>query len=310
MVHSFSLFLSEGSLGAQTLSIRIAHECSEHASMKTFCVLRILDSRRRAAAGLFARYDTHGGYTTMNTRMTILFSATVMIVALAAISVRAQTPEGGFLTDYSHLKVSVDNPFDESYVAPGARERAAQYKAVMIDQPELFIHPSSKYKGMKPDDMKAIADALRESIASELKASGYRIVDQPGPNVMYVRMAVGDLVLQKKRRPILAYTPVGAVVNAAKNMMKDVTSKVDVKNMKIEGEVLDSVTSEQLGAMTASRGSLSTSGTDASKEVSWQELTGLFTIVGKRLRCRLENTVTKESDWDKCGSLGLAAANP
>jgi hypothetical protein len=93
-------------------------------------------------------------------------------------------------------------------------------------------------------------------------------------------------------------------------MMKDVTSKVDVKNMKIEGEVLDSVTSEQLGAMTASRGSLSTSGTDASKEVSWKELTGLFTIVGKRLRCRLENTVTKPSDWDKCGSLGLAAANP
>jgi len=246
----------------------------------------------------------------MNTRMTIFFSAMVMIVALAAVSVRAQTPEGGFLTDYSHLKVSVDNPFDESYVAPGARERAAQYKAVMIDQPELFVHPSSKYKGMKPDDMKAIADALRESLASELKASGYEIVDQPGPSVMYVRMAVGDLVLQKKRRPILAYTPVGAVVNAAKNAMTDITSKVNVKNMKIEGEVLDSVSSEQLGAMTASRGSLSTAGTDASKEVSWKELTGLFSIVGKRLRCRLENTVTKESEWDKCGSLGLTAANP
>jgi hypothetical protein len=246
----------------------------------------------------------------MNTHMRSFFFATVMTIALAVTSARAQASEESFLTDYSHLKVSVANPFDESYVAPDARERAARYTAVMIDQPELFLDPSSKYKGMKPDDMKAIADALRESIASELRTSGYQIVDQPGPNVMYVRMAVGDLILQKKRRPILAYTPVGAVVNAAKNMMRDVTSKVDVKNMKIEGEVLDSVTSEQLGAMTASRGSLSTAGTDASEEVSWDELTELFTIVGKRLRCRLENAVAKESDWNKCGSLGLAATDP
>jgi uncharacterized protein (DUF2235 family) len=65
------------------------------------------------------------------------------------------------------------------------------------------------YKGMKPDDMKAIADSLRENVASELRAAGYEIVDKPGPNVMYVRMAVGDLMLQKRKRPILAYTPVG-----------------------------------------------------------------------------------------------------
>ncbi len=96
------------------------------------------------------------------------------------------------------------------------------------------------------------------------------------------------------------------MVNAAKNLLTDVTRKVDVKNMQIEGEVLDSETSEQVGAMTASRGSLSTN-TARGKEVSWKELNGLFTIIGKRLRCGLEDLVGKESEWNKCGSLGLAA---
>ncbi|MET0660826.1 MAG: hypothetical protein ABW110_22015, partial [Steroidobacteraceae bacterium] len=100
----------------------------------------------------------------------------MMALVLGAMSTRAQTPETGptsqqepapeesFLTDYSNLKPSPDNPFDEMYVAPDALKRAAQYTAVMVDQPELFIHPDSKYKGIKPDDMKIIADTLREKI--------------------------------------------------------------------------------------------------------------------------------------------------
>jgi hypothetical protein len=193
------------------------------------------------------------------------------------------------------------------YVAPDARARAPKYAAIMVDQPELFIHPDSKYKGMKPDDMKIIADALREKVTAELQ-SGYQIVDKPGPNVLYVRLAVGDLMVQKKKRPVVAYIPVGAVVYAAKNLASEVTGKVDVKNMKIEGEVLDSVTLEQFGAMTASRGALSTaSAGKAAEPVSWTALNDLFGLVGQRLRCRLDNAKLPESDWNKCGAIGLAA---
>lgn len=54
-----------------------------------------------------------------------------------------------FLTDYSHLKKSTDAYMDYTYLAPGAENRMANYSAVMIDQPEIFIAPNSKYKGMK-----------------------------------------------------------------------------------------------------------------------------------------------------------------
>lgn len=240
----------------------------------------------------------------MNRKTNTLMCAMLMSLAAAPQLVMAQADEQAFLKDYSKLQKAKDNPYDELYVAPEAQQRAGQYKAVMVDQPELFIHPDSKYKGMKPDDMKVIADALREAITGELQGA-YQIVDQPGPNVLYIRLAVGDVMLQKKKRPILAYIPVGAVVYAAKKLATDVTSEVDLKNLKVEGEVLDSVSLEQLAAMTSSRGSLSTHG-DA-KPVSWDELNDLFGIVGKRMRCRLDNNKLPEAEWQKCGQIGLDA---
>lgn len=215
----------------------------------------------------------------------------------------AQSGEGAFLSDYSGLKPSTDNPFDEIYIAPGALDRASQYTALMIDQPELFVHPDSKYQGMKPDDMKLIADGLRQAVVRELE-SGYKIVDAPGPGVLYVRLAVGDLSLKKKKRPILSYTPAGALIKAGLDMTKDMSEKIDVKNMKIEAEILDSQSQEQFAAMTTSRGSLSgAKGEDT--DVTWEEMNGLFGVIGKRLRCRLDNSRKPEAQWAKCGAIGL-----
>ncbi|HEY0685649.1 MAG TPA: DUF3313 domain-containing protein [Steroidobacter sp.] len=241
----------------------------------------------------------------MNERMHILAQWMLfsLIVALSPPAL-AEENEGAFLRDYSKLAPAPDNPFEELYIAPDAMKRAAQYTAVMIDQPEIFVHPDSKYQGIKPDDMKAIADSLREAVANELK-SGYQVVDQPATNVLYVRLAIGDVMLQKKKRPILAYTPIGAVVHAGKNMAKEVTEKIDLNDFKIEGEVLDSGSLEQLGAMTASRGSL-TAETD--KPVSWERLHDLFATVGKRLRCRLDNSKVSEEQWTHCGKIGLSSS--
>lgn len=245
----------------------------------------------------------------MNAGAKSLLCAAALFAALAPLTTSAQSPEGSFLTDYSKLQPAKDNPFDEIYLSPKVLQHSTQYTAVMIDQPELFIHPDSKYKGMKPDDMKVIGDGLREKVMNELKG-GYQVVDKPGPNVLYLRLAVGDLMLQKKKRPILAYTPVGALVYGAKKLASEVTSNVNLTNMKVEGEVIDSVTNEQFGAFTSSRGSLSVAAGDAQKPISWDELENLFGIVGKRVRCRLDNLRLPESEWQKCGEIGLSTTTP
>jgi len=229
-----------------------------------------------------------------------------LFLASATGATHAQSAGDPFLSDYSVLRPAADKPFDQIYLSPDVGARAAQYTAVMVDQPELFVHPDSKYKGMKPDDMKAIADGLRQAITDELKGA-YEVVDAPGPNVLYVRFAVSDLMLEKKRRPILAYLPAGAVVYAAKNLASDGTSKVNVANMKIEGEVLDSQSLQQLAAMTASRSGKDSK--DNEKGASWDEMNELFSVVGKRLRCRLDNARAPAEKQADCAAIGMAARN-
>ncbi len=51
----------------------------------------------------------------------------------------------GFMTDYTQLEKITDGTADYRYIAPGAEERMAQYDAVMIDQPEIFIANDSPY---------------------------------------------------------------------------------------------------------------------------------------------------------------------
>lgn len=242
----------------------------------------------------------------MHTR-TIGFGFVMVLGLLAApLDARAQGAGGAFLSDYSKLAPVADNQYEKVFVAPDAQQRAKKYTAVMIDQPEVFVSAKSKYQGMKPDDMKVISDSLREAVTAQLKGR-YTIVDAPGPNVLYLRLAVKELMLEKKKRSILAYTPVGAVVKAVKDSASSVTSKVDLKDMTIEGEALDSVTEAQFGAMTASRASLKGPG-NASQPVSWTELTDMFSLVGKRVSCRLDNAALPAAEWAKCGSAVLATA--
>ena len=210
--------------------------------------------------------------------------------------------ESRFLSDYSKLQSGKDSSFDELYASQAAIASGPRYTAVMVDQAEIFLDPNSKYKGIKPDDMKAIADAFRETVIEELK-SGYTIVNMPAKNVLYVRFAIADLMLQKKKRPILAYIPVGAVVYGVKKLASETTSKLDVTNIKIEGEVLDSLTNEQLGAAVMRRGISSSAGGEHS--VSWEDLDNLFTVAGKRLRCRLDNAPLPEAQRKPCEAINV-----
>jgi hypothetical protein len=113
-------------------------------------------------------------------------------------------------------------------------------------------------------------------------------------------------MLRKKPRPIHAYTPVGAVVHAVRNRGKEVTETTNLANVTVEGEILDSVSLEQLAAAVYGRGSLSSTG-DTPSTASWEEVNALFTIVGKRVRCRLDNAPRPDAQRQECESIGVNA---
>jgi hypothetical protein len=223
------------------------------------------------------------------------YSLTFFLTITAFGSTLAQDlGSSDFLSDYSQLKKSSDQYMDYTYLAPGAENKMANYSAVMIDQPEIFIAPNSKYKGMKPDDMKQLADAFRGALAQSLSET-YMIVDQPGPKVLYLRFAISNVKLKKKKKGLLSFTPIGLVRGAVKSAItSDITKKIDLKGLTMEMEVLDSSNQEQLAALLETRSG------KKDEPASWAELEAFINVYSQRVRCRLDNARVAEDNRVDC----------
>ena len=145
------------------------------------------------------------------------FGTMVTLVVLALGSVvwaQDEPPSFGFLDDDVQLRANPDTAASLTWLAPDVYNRLAQYNAIIVEQPEIFLHPESKYKGLKPDALKMLADDFMNALADEVEKS-YLVVSTPDEGVLHLRWAIGNVQLKKKwsKNP-LKYTPVGATVNA------------------------------------------------------------------------------------------------
>lgn len=210
-----------------------------------------------------------------------------LVLLWAATAGAQQSWEGQtFLRDYSKLQpVASRDGRDFAYIAPGALDQAGKYDSVMLDAPEVFISPQSPYKGAKPADLASIGETLRSTTVAALQARGYRIVDQPGPNVLYIRLAVTDLQLEKKSRNLLAYTPIGFVVDTGIKALQNFMSKYNILDMSLQGELLDSQTQDLLGEFVVLRGKSA----DAAKPIPFDMLVAATDELSQRFACRLDN---------------------
>ena len=210
--------------------------------------------------------------------------ALLICIGLPAAHLGAQSVElFGFLDQPEQLQPMEGTAFDLAYLAPGAREQLKNFHSIIVDQPEIFLAPDSRQKGVKPDAIKMLADDFMNAIADEIEGS-YLVVGQSGPGVLHLRWALGNVILKKKwsKNP-LKYTPVGASVNAVrKSLSDDLTKKVNVADITIEAELLDSYTGERLGAFAEGK-------KKGEEATSWEELDALMHSYGKLLVCRMDN---------------------
>jgi hypothetical protein len=204
-----------------------------------------------------------------------------------------------FLTDYTKLQPkATEKGTDHTYIAPGAVEKLARYNSVMVDQPEILISPNSDYKGAKPDDLVAIATMMRESLSSRLTAGGYGVTQTPGPGVIYLRLALTDLQMKKKKRGVLGYTPIGFVAKPFIDAMKDLMEKYDIMSMAIQAELTDSQSGEVLGAIVAERGGMGKN--DKPMRIDFEELDAQMKDFSGRVRCRLDNARSPQAPQIDC----------
>jgi len=217
----------------------------------------------------------------------------------------ASAEESGFLEDYSILGPLGEYGNVRQYVAEGTLERMANYSKVMIDQPYIFIDPDSKSKGMKPDTMTAIAEMLRSAVSDAVNEQ-YTVVEEKGEGVLYFRWAITNMYLQKPKRGILSFTPVGAVAFAAKSGLSDFVDKNTLVDLRLEGELLDSVTGEVFVALTLERGQRKDWAGDISEDpATWEELFAIGTALGQRFGCRLNNSRTDVSKGVDCSKIKM-----
>lgn len=130
----------------------------------------------------------------------------------------------------------------------------ARYKRFAIDPVLVWYSPRSSYKGIFPDELKAITDYFRTTAVAHLQ-DRYPVVAEPGPDVVRIRAAIVDL---HRENPIHLYqfTPVGIVFTGVKEAtgLDDITrERVAAGNSyiiaaTIEVGFFDSTTNELLGA--------------------------------------------------------------
>ena len=229
----------------------------------------------------------------------------LMVGVLAFAAQAGLAAESGFLTDYSMLESRPGAATERIYIKPGAIDMLASYNAVMVDQPEVFMSADSKYAGAKPDHLKQLSDSLRSVLVERLEAGGYKTVDEPGPGVVYLRMAMTELYLKKKKRRLLAYTPVGAVVHATTKLAtRDLWKKIDIVELNVEAEFLDSQSSDILAAAVMERGARKDKAAGQKQElVSWEALDATMQTFGERVRCNLDNARSEAASREDCSQI-------
>jgi len=209
----------------------------------------------------------------------VLVGITALLLAGCAAGGMKDVKEAGFLGDYSQLTPGEGDQAAMRYIKPGADFKA--YDSVMFDRVTVWLSPEAKTRGLDPTILKEMADYYQNALVNAFK-DGYKVVDQPGPNVLRVRAAITDI---KPSHPVSntlsSIIPVGIAVSAATKATTG--DNLGTGEAASEVEFLDSQSSERIAAMVDRR-----QGGKMAFRGSWTDTKDAFDYWAKRFRERLD----------------------
>lgn len=154
----------------------------------------------------------------------------------------------------------------------------AAYTKVMIEPITIFISPSSEYQDLDANELKAIADGFSETLTRTLEPE-IAVLNTAGPGVVYLRAALTNVKLTKKKRGLLGYTPIGLVVTAVADAGG---ARISLNEAALEVEMIDSQTGERLGVL------VDRAPTTAENEtLSWDSIKTTFKFYAERFKARM-----------------------
>lgn len=210
----------------------------------------------------------------------LLFCLTLagMLAGCAAGGMK-EVRKTGFLGDYSMLKPGGEDRAALLYIKSGVDFKP--YDKIMFERVTVWLDKDAEYRGIDPVLLKEMTDHLQQALLDAVK-DGYQVVDQPGPDVLRVRVAITDV---KPAKPVAntmsTIVPVGIAVAAVTKLATD--ENVGTGEAAAEMEVLDAMTGERLAAMVDRR-----QGGKMAFRGKWSDAKDSFDFWAKRFRERLD----------------------
>ncbi|MCZ6877016.1 MAG: DUF3313 family protein [Acidobacteria bacterium] len=193
-----------------------------------------------------------------------------------------------FLGEYPPLESIDQVPNSYFWRAPDAEKK---YRALLIEQPEIFLAPDSEYKGIKPDAFKIISDTLRDFIATAA-AENHPVVEQPGPGVVRVRSALMDLYF-KKGSEVSWFRNVGGIVDY--EMRAAIGRNISLVEARLEIEATNSETGKRLAVVVAHTGQKKMDELDLpERPSSWSDLFRTLDRLSDSTRVRITDLFVDE----------------
>ena len=213
-----------------------------------------------------------------NSAKILLVLFTLALVGCSASGMK-NVEQSGFLGDYSQLKSGSDDQAALVYVKPGADFKP--FSKIMFERVAVTLAPSSESREIDPTILKELTDYYQNALVEAVK-DGYEVVDQPGPDVLWVRVAITDVEPSNPTANTMSsIVPIGIAVSAAAKATTD--ANLGTGEAATEMEVLDSVTKERLAAAVDRR-----QGGKAAFRGKWVDTEQAFDYWAKRFRERLD----------------------
>lgn len=187
--------------------------------------------------------------------------------------------QSGFLGDYSQLTPGGDDRAALLFVKPGVDFRS--YDKIMFERVVVMLSNDAESRQIDPALLKELTDYYQQALFNAVK-DGYQIVDQPGPGVLWVRVAITDV---KPSKPVAntlsSITPPGIVASLATKVSSD--DNLGTGEAGTEFELLDAQTGERLAAAVDRR-----QGGKGLFRGKWEDTKEAFDFWAKRFRTRLD----------------------
>ena len=222
-------------------------------------------------------------------RIALVFVISLNLITGVAWAGEEKMPQSGFLHDYSLLKAK--DPMEKvKWLYTNEKADFSTYNKIMLDDVTFFLSEKADYKGIEAKELAELGKAFNQAVIMNLSGA-YEFTDKPGPGVLWVRIAITELVPSSSvTGTVTTIIPVGLVLSSAKKAVTG--SHIGMGSVTFEAEMVDSQSGEILGAVVDSEtGKKYKVAKGASK---WGHAIDIFNFWSQTFRRRLDRLSGRE----------------